>query len=325
MMHSTSISSRLPKPSILYSSNHLLVVNKPPGYHSIPNKTTAETKSANANNSNNNDTCTISTSSKDTDITDKCLLSYLKSQGLGGGSTNDFLLPLHRLDQPCSGILLLGKTRRIASRIQNHWTAVKKQYVCVLDNSIQYHGAGGMARGLVEASTVSLSQGSTTEKNEWNELQGQALPATSRASTVLGARHSTIKHVGGLSVSMVPISSKQLTDEQRQNLRVSSLRWKQLDERILLVETNQGTRHMIRALLAMANCPLAGDLRYGAVRPLNDRSVALHARHLYLPDTLQLGNQANTQRSFCAPIPHTWNEYFGLVESDIVKLEKNCK
>jgi hypothetical protein len=40
---------------------------------------------------------------------------------LGGGSRKDFLKPLHRINQPCSGVLLLGKTSKAASRITTLW------------------------------------------------------------------------------------------------------------------------------------------------------------------------------------------------------------
>ena len=67
--------TKLLEPSIVFSNNHLLLVNKPPGYHSQPNESPAL-----GNNS-------------------KCMLTKLRSLRLGGGSSKDFLLPMHRLDQ----------------------------------------------------------------------------------------------------------------------------------------------------------------------------------------------------------------------------------
>lgn len=69
---------RLPEPTVVFTNNHLLFVNKPAGYHSQPNES-IEQKPSN-----------------------KCLLSKLKARELGGGSANNFLLPMHRLDQPCT-------------------------------------------------------------------------------------------------------------------------------------------------------------------------------------------------------------------------------
>ena len=66
---------RLLEPSIVFTNNHLLLVNKPPGYHSQPNESPSIGNNA------------------------KCMLTKLKSMALGGGSSKDFLLPMHRLDQ----------------------------------------------------------------------------------------------------------------------------------------------------------------------------------------------------------------------------------
>jgi 23S rRNA-/tRNA-specific pseudouridylate synthase len=110
----------LPPPTILYQNNHLLVVHKPPGWHAIPNSSPIGTT-----------TTTPSTGMTEEEVekedrcsgvvhdTSKCLLTYLSQQRkLGGGSNKEYLKPLHRIDQPCTGLLLYGKTTKAASRIQ---------------------------------------------------------------------------------------------------------------------------------------------------------------------------------------------------------------
>lgn len=48
----------------------------------------------------------------------------------------------------------------------------------------------------------------------------------------------------------------------------------------LLVEPLTGRAHQIRAQLGFIGCPIAGDLKYGALQPLFDASIALHCRSM---------------------------------------------
>ena len=91
---------------------------------------------------------------------------------------------------------------------------------------------------------------------------------------------------------------------------------------LLQIQTNQGARHMIRALLACHGCPIAGDLRYGASQPLPDRSVALHASRLQLNnDVIKIPNLHQT--SFSAPIPTNWKDYFGFPQHILSKFDES--
>lgn len=51
---------------------------------------------------------------------------------------------------------------------------------------------------------------------------------------------------------------------------------------LLEVHLHTGRHHQIRAQLAAIGCPIVGDVKYGASRPLPDASIALHARSLTL-------------------------------------------
>lgn len=231
----------LPRPQLLFQDNHLLVVNKPAGWHSIPNKS---------------------------DNKEKCLLTFLQNQRLGGGSQSTFLLPLHRLDQPCTGVILFGKTNKIAGRVQSNWTNVQKSYVCVLSDEKD------MDR-LLSKSNLTTGGG--------QELTG-FLRKRSRGSSK------------GWSVQVGSTG------------RECRLTWQPITSRIVHVRTNQGARHMVRALLQ----PLAGDLRYGAHEALDDRSVALHARYIGVPG----------RGAWTAPIPYQWDRYFGIREEDVQTWEE---
>ena len=127
---SSSSSSLLPPPTIIYSDNHLLAVNKPAGWHSVPNIPKQQKKDSDnrTDDSKDSDTTTTTTNNR-TPMggSKKCLLTHLQKKGLGGGSNKDFLVPLHRIDQPCTGILLLGKTSKAASRVTKVWKGKKRK------------------------------------------------------------------------------------------------------------------------------------------------------------------------------------------------------
>lgn len=77
---------KLAMPQVLYSNNHLLFVNKPAGWITVAHSDNTFEQRMN-----------------------QCLLSNLKEQSLGGGSKSDFLKPLHRIDQPCTGAVIYAK------------------------------------------------------------------------------------------------------------------------------------------------------------------------------------------------------------------------
>lgn len=310
-MFSSSASS-LPRPTIIYSNHHLLVTNKPAGWHSIPNPSSPS---------------------------HKCLLTYLKKQRLGGGSANDFLRPVHRVDQPCTGILLFAKNGKAASRIQKAWAKgeVVKEYLCVVEAS---------SMNEVRKRSISLEdfQRITSDENLLKKYEWGSAGWIDRDETYVlaGVMH---KGQGIGSVSVTPIDLRVM--EQQSNLsesidngsfgrggRLCHLRYRHLasisDRRrgrsnkahLLAARTATGARHQVRAILsAVGGCPIVGDLRYGATRPaLPDRSVALHARSLYMP-TVKLGGTDLITNPFAASIPFVWKDFFALFEDDVQSLE----
>jgi 23S rRNA pseudouridine1911/1915/1917 synthase len=272
----------LPFPKILHSCNHLLAINKPAGWQSVPNKDDAP----------NNP---------------KCLVTYLKDAQKGGGSDGRFLMPLHRLDQPVTGLILLGRRSKAASRVQTAWKKVKKDYVCVLEDP--------------EKLDV-LQERSTPLKDGWMRLSGYMLEQRRRPRD----NHKFL----GWSVQMIPCPDKENDDSvpPPPNSKHCSLKWKLLSPvttttmqpPVLQIQTDQGARHMIRALLAsVGGSKIAGDVRYGASQALSDHSVALHARRLQLPSELKLGQDGQLQRDFSAPIPQTWDVFFEVSEKYVHK------
>jgi 23S rRNA pseudouridine1911/1915/1917 synthase len=250
----------LPPPTVLFSNNHLLVVNKPPGWSSIPKKTEPE----------------------------KSLLDHLISLKLGGGSKNDFLIPLHRIDQPCSGVLLLAKTGKAASRVTQIWKKglVEKTYLCVLEEPLNMEVFDNADHG-------------------WNLLEGWVRKG---------------KTVGSVKIVRTPPRGedhdmRQVSLEWRNANLVAALDHSSSDPSattyLVEVKTHMGTRHMVRTLMAsVLGHSIAGDLRYRARQALPDKSVALHAQSVTLPESFLLGS-LEQERYFEAPIPVTWKKYFG--------------
>ena len=264
--HSTCRFASLETPSVLFQDNHLLAVNKPAGWHSVPNPGPPSPK---------------------------CLISRLKDMKLGGGSNKDFLLSLHRLDQPCTGVILLAKTSKAASRVTALWKKklVEKEYLCVVP-------ADRVKRLIANAGPPQESLGG------WYALRGTLHSARESRSVVMRSisSHSTDKDNGNRKVSI--------------HFNVMNSEIKNSNYLMLRVRTTEGSRHMVRALLAqVGECPIAGDMRYGFKdqKSLKDCSVALHAFRLTLDPQLKLGSCDTFE--FHAPLPHSWQEFFGLTYS----------
>ncbi|KAL7560375.1 hypothetical protein ACA910_002335 [Epithemia clementina (nom. ined.)] len=298
---SVRFAPHLEHPTILFTNNHLLAVHKPAGWHSVPNVPKNKV-----------------VLQLDNEYFEKCLLTYCQQQHWGGGSQSQFLLPLHRLDQPCTGVLLLGKSSKAARRIQSKWQLAQKTYYCVVH---QENIPNLIAASTREMAMTDVGNDSTVhESNQFNsksatpsvqnlpddaseyQLSGILLPHSKEEKTVRMVRVQSSNSNGILSNDTMASSGGKG--------QFCSITWKMVLQvsssfAVLQVRTNQGRRHMIRALLgSIGSCPVAGDLRYASSSsssltrtatttlkntPLSDQSVALHAAQIILPPTLQLG------------------------------------
>ena len=319
------IRPKLERPDIIYSNNHLLVVNKPCGWKSQPGDGGGEIR-------------------MEAGSDPKCLLTYLKSQSLGGGSNNDFLMPTHRLDQPCTGILIFAKNTKAASRVQVAWSKkkVSKCYWVVVEGGCN-EVRGGKLNGLelLQSRSVQLSDAKTYRLSAVLQSSGGKINGNKR-----GDRS---KNAGG-SVTAKPCPGDEMATNNVDGGRVCHIEWKHLftlskttststtsnTRHLLSVTTDTGAKHQVRALLGLAGgTPISGDLRYGnnhnsqyysnnsgytqgrVDRPLPDGSVALHARSVFLP-TVSLGGMEFLQNEpFVASIPKQWRDYFGISEEEL--------
>mmetsp|Transcript_42691 Transcript_42691/g.48371 ORF Transcript_42691/g.48371 Transcript_42691/m.48371 type:complete len:422 (-) Transcript_42691:153-1418(-) len=175
-------------------------MNKPAGWHSVPNISNKKKKKQQSqrnqqqgqqqNNDSNNYNHNTDHETNNTDTEErKCLLTYLKRKQLGGGSRHDFLQPLHRIDQPCTGIICFGKTSKATSRITTLWKQntttrnddkkknyrppppVTKEYLCVVPTS--------RLDALEEASTSMTNNASMTDTHNWQSLEGMMIKKSS--------------------------------------------------------------------------------------------------------------------------------------------------
>ena len=237
---------------------------------------------------------------------EKCLLSKLKASELVGGSAKNFLLPMHRLDQPCTGIILLAKNSKAGTRtgiaFRDH--VVEKDYFCVVEGNLD------------DMKKRSESVGKKKGGGVMYKLTGVMMPSKSQ-----GGGPSK----GGKSVIFKPLKEGTIVGDKR----VCHLEWEHVltlsggrrgGIHLVRVETGTGAKHQVRAMLSqLAKSPVCGDLRYGATSALPDQSVALHARSLHLP-TVSLGADIDLKTTrFVAPIPSTWSQFFSLKEARIPK------
>lgn len=104
-----------PDIEIIFEDNHLLVINKPPGVLSQEDYTGAP------------------------DVLTLCK-EYLKKEY--GKPGNVFLGLVHRLDKPVSGVMVLAKTSKAASRIsdQVRRRKLKKTYLAIVEGSAPQNG-----------------------------------------------------------------------------------------------------------------------------------------------------------------------------------------
>ena len=307
----------LRRPTTLFTNHHLLIVNKPAGWRSIPTHDAHD---------------------------GKCLLTYLKRKGLGGGSNNDFLLPVHRLDQPCTGVLALAKNSKAASRIQKAWARgdVLKEYLCVVESPINVLQNRSIAlselEGLLSTCDDEVKKRMCLLKSSNDAWGNVSWEDETENVFVISGRIRRSSGGGRGSVQVTPVDMRTelfngpthtATGNKSDNGRICHLECRHLGSypdlrrlrgmmnaesnvNLIAVRTSTGARHQVRALLSLVGgSPIAGDLRYGANEPIPDQSVALHARSLFMP-SVRLGGTDLSMAPFEAPIPRCWEGFFDL-------------
>ena len=193
--------------NIIYEDNHLLIVGKKP---TVPVQS---------------------------DISgDKCLLGnckeYLKKRYDKKG--NVFLGLVNRIDRPTSGIVIMAKTSKCLSRMNEkiRLRKIKKKYWALVEK--KYIKNQGVLKNFLKKNS---------KKNK--------------------------------SFVVNKISKKAKEAILEYNIVKTLKNYLLLD--ILLVT---GRHHQIRVQFASLGTPIRGDIKYGAKRPLNNKSISLHSKEI---------------------------------------------
>ncbi|MEO0310677.1 MAG: tRNA pseudouridine synthase [Bacteroidota bacterium] len=198
---------KLTESAILYSDNHLLIVNKPSGI------------SVQADNSGE-----LSL--------DEMVKWYIKEKYQKPG--NVFAGVVHRIDKPVTGIVIFARNSRSLARVNELFKErkMRKVYWAVVKDQPP-----------VAADTLT----------HWLKKDGQ-------------------KNITKAFEKEVPGAAKSWLDYETLG---------QSDQYCLLkVVPHTGRQHQIRVQLSKMGCAIKGDVKYGARRGNEDRSIHLHAREI---------------------------------------------
>ena len=213
------------KLSVIYTDNHLLVVDKPAGI------------------------ATMGTPQDTTTIARQAAL-YLQQKYNKPGKA--FVGVISRIDRLVSGVLVLARTSKAASRIseQLRQQSVEKFYLAIVEG--RWPGAGRLD-----------SADACSELVDWVAKDERA-----QRMRVVDASHP----------------AAQQARLRAQPLAVSG------DRTLLKIELLTGRKHQIRLQLAERGTPIWGDQKYGArSRFTKQNAIALHCQQLTLkhPTTKQ--------------------------------------
>jgi 23S rRNA pseudouridine1911/1915/1917 synthase len=315
--------------TILYEDNHVLVVLKPPGAPSQPDKSTAPD-----------------------------MLGLLKRHlAIRDQKKGEAWLGLvHRLDRPTSGLMVFAKTSKAASRMSKTFRGreVKKYYLARIRGIPDQEGGTlcdylsareieGRVRLLAtnsasdpmttsksilsDPSDVQLSEKNTRErlldpsnKNSLPELVDEKLaePSDELFSPNLNGEKLT-EPSDELFSPKLNGEKRQLNDARMAELTwavISSMNRHSVNESLLFVELLTGRRHQIRVQFAGRGFPILGDRRYGYndKRDLSVPTLALHACGLIFPHPVRKTTMAfyadpSINPSFCQDDVDAFNLY----------------
>jgi 23S rRNA pseudouridine1911/1915/1917 synthase len=157
---------------------------------------------------------------------------------------NVYLGLVHRIDRPVSGVLLLARTSKAASRLSRefHDRRVEKTYLAVVIGYI-----AGDRGELVDYITRSHNRSRAAKPTDSTSDRPLSTPAK-RSAKEAALTYTVLARSDGMT--------------------------------LLEVIPSTGRHHQIRVQLSAAEHSVVGDLKYGAGEPLPDKTIALHAARL---------------------------------------------
>ena len=176
---------------------------------------------------------------------------YIKEKHAKPG--NVFLGLVHRLDRPVSGVMVFARTSKAASRLAQsfHDREAEKTYLCVVSGDMR-GDEGELSAQIERTHTRSRITAAETPRSKSAVLEYRVL---------------------GRFVGEEGMGRGTHARARRDPAAMS----------LLEVRPRTGRHHQIRLQLSAVGHVVRGDLKYGAVTPLPDKSIALHAVRLRVP------------------------------------------
>jgi 23S rRNA pseudouridine1911/1915/1917 synthase len=244
----------------------------------------------------------------------------------------------HRLDRPCSGVLLLAKTSKAAARLSKQFAdrSVQKHYIAVVQGRVY---KGRVCRQLLQqtvrpgrqgggSSVVlrDLPEGEGSDGSERREVREGRTGSEGRDERERWEEEWKEERAGGrVKTHEALLNFEPLCLLPAREGAVGAAGVGPLTA--LRVRLLTGRKHQIRASLAFLGLPICGDVRYGAAvdaggqkqgsgqrggarqkpgQGLGARDIALHAHALVFQHPV-----GGAPLRITAPLPATWVRRFG--------------